>query len=186
MEADWEFEVGGNAPEIEAYWPGFVDLRLAPERARDLPEAGQFPALAQALSKLNAAGSPVWTTKCDFWPQLAPDEFDSGELDAASDFAAHAMGCYIDLLARSEKQWALPDAVEAECKRLCGLLRAVPLRCCRADFVVRRALIEPELIGLGITAYLTSCGKTSGEAALTLQLALAAFRDALYGESTLK
>jgi hypothetical protein len=30
MEADWEFEVGGDAPVIDALWPGFVDLRLSP------------------------------------------------------------------------------------------------------------------------------------------------------------
>ena len=27
MEADWEFEVGGEAPVIEASWEGFIDLR---------------------------------------------------------------------------------------------------------------------------------------------------------------
>ena len=27
------------------------------------------------------------------------------------------------------------------CKRVCSLLRAVPLRCCRADLVIRRAFI---------------------------------------------
>ncbi len=32
MEADWEFEVGGDAPVIEAHWPGFVDLRQNPEQ----------------------------------------------------------------------------------------------------------------------------------------------------------
>jgi hypothetical protein len=191
MEADWEFEVGPDAaglaaPVIDAYWPGFVDLRLAPERAWDLPEAGQFPALAEALARLNAAASPVWTSKCDFWPHLEPGEFDPDELDAPPACATHAMGCYIDLLPRSNGQWALPDAVEAECKRLCGRLRAVPLGCCRADLVVRRALTAPELMGLGITAYLISCGPSSVEAAATLQNALAAFRDALCGESTLE
>ena len=35
MEADWEFEVGGDAPVIEARWPGFVDLRRNPERAME-------------------------------------------------------------------------------------------------------------------------------------------------------
>jgi hypothetical protein len=71
MEADWEFEVGGDAtvpeaPIIDACWSGFVDLQSAPERARLLPEASQFPALADALVKLNGVGSPVWTSKCDF------------------------------------------------------------------------------------------------------------------------
>ena len=41
MEADWEFEVGGDAPVIEACWEGFIDLRKTPERARQLPEAAR-------------------------------------------------------------------------------------------------------------------------------------------------
>jgi hypothetical protein len=82
MEADWEFEVGGEAPVIEALWMGFVDLRQHPERARELPEAAGFPALAAALQALNAPGSPVWTSKCDTWPMVEPDQVDPGELDA--------------------------------------------------------------------------------------------------------
>ena len=30
MEADWELEIGGDAPVIEAHWTGFVDLRADP------------------------------------------------------------------------------------------------------------------------------------------------------------
>src|SRR5208337_4431139 len=97
MEADWEFEVGGNAPVIETHWPGFVDLRQNPERARQLPEAAQLPGLAEVLAKLNAVDSPVWTSKCDVWPHLEPDEFDPDELDAPPG-CSYAMGCYIDLL----------------------------------------------------------------------------------------
>ena len=128
---------------IEAHWPGFVDLRSSPERAWQLPEAAQLPALAEALAKLNAAASPVWTSKCDFWPRLEPDEFDPDELDAPPGCADHAMGCYIDLLPRSDRQWAQPAMAAAACKRVCGLLRAVPLRCCRVDLVIRRAFINP-------------------------------------------
>jgi hypothetical protein len=56
MEADWEFEVGPDAaglaaPVIDALWPGFVDLRRAPELAWHLPEAAQLPALAEASGK---------------------------------------------------------------------------------------------------------------------------------------
>jgi hypothetical protein len=118
MEADWEFEVGPDAaglaaPVIDALWPGFVDLRRAPELAWNLPEAAQLPALAEALAKLNAAASPVWTSKCDFWPNLEADEFDAGELDAPPGCLAHAMGCYIDLLPGSDQQWAQPAIAEA-------------------------------------------------------------------------
>ena len=38
MEADWEIEIGGDAPVIEAHWFGFVDLRIEPSRANELPE----------------------------------------------------------------------------------------------------------------------------------------------------
>ena len=73
MEADWEIEIGGGAPIIEAHWSGLVDLRVNPERARLLPEAQQLPALCHALVRLNAPASPVWTSKCDvFVPDHRP------------------------------------------------------------------------------------------------------------------
>jgi hypothetical protein len=179
MEADWEFEVGGDAPVIEAQWVGFVDLQRHPERAGNLPEVAQFPALGEALARLNAADSPVWTSKCDFWPHLEADEFDPDELDAPLGCTAHAMGCFIDLLPKSDQQWTQPAMAEKACGRVCGLLIAVPLRCCRADLVIRSAIITSDVMDLGITAYLTACGETPAAAANTLEAALAAFADAL-------
>jgi hypothetical protein len=185
MEADWEFEIGGDAPVIEVQWPGFVDLRQSPERSRQLPEDAQLPTLAEVLAKLNAVSSPVWTSKCGVWPRLEPDEFDPDELDAPSG-CTYAMGCYIDLLHRNDQQWVVPDMAAAACKQLCSLLRAVPLRCCRVDLIIRRAFITTELMGLGITACLSSCGESEGEATVALQAALAAFASALCGHSTLE
>jgi hypothetical protein len=176
MEADWEFEVGGDAPVIDACWTGLVDLQRAPEAAWNLPECVAFPALAEALTKLNAAASPVWSSKCDFWPSLEAGEFDLDELDAPADCAAHAVGCYIDLLPKIGWQQGL---AEAACKRFCGLLRAVPLRLCRTDLVIRRALIAAGEMDLGVTAYLTACGPSSVEAKLTLEAALTALTDAV-------
>jgi hypothetical protein len=183
MEADWEFEVGPDAtglaaPVIEALWAGFVDLRCHPERAKNLPEAAHFPKLAEALARLNSADSLVWTTKSDLWPHLEAGEFDPDEMDAPSCSATHAMGCYLDLLPRSDQQWALPEMADKACKRICGLLQAVPLGCCRADLVIRRAYITPDGMELGITAYLTSCGENPAAAAKTLEAALAALTDA--------
>ena len=191
MEADWEFEVGPDAaglaaPVIDALWPGFVDLRRAPERAWHLPEAAQLPALAEALAKLNAAASPFWTSKCDFWQRLEADELDAGELDATPGCIAHAMGCYIDLLPREDQGWAQPAIAEAVCKRVCSLLRAVPLGCSRADLVIRRAFITADRMDLGITAYLTSCGPSTAEAERKLAAALTALTDALRSHSTLE
>jgi hypothetical protein len=191
MEADWEFEVGGEAqvpaaPVIDALWPGFVDLRRTPELAWNLPESAELPALAEALVKLNGAVSPVWTSKCDFWPHLTSDQFDADELDAPPGCSAHAMGCYIDLLPKSARQWALPQMAAVDCKRVCGLLRPIPLRCCRVDLIIRRAFVTPDRLDLGITAYLTGCGSSSAEAARTLQTALSTFADALSGHPTLE
>ncbi len=179
MEADWEFEVGGDAPVIEAHWAGFVDLQHHPDHAKHLPEAAQFSALAEALARLNAADSLVWTSKCDFWPHLEPDEFDPDELDAPHGHTAHAIGCFIDLLPKSDQQWTQPKMAEKACKRACGLLRAVQLRCCRVDLVIRRAFITSGVMDLGITAYLTACGESPAAAAKTLEAAVAAFADAL-------
>ena len=176
MEADWELELGGDAPVIDAHWSGLVDLRSAPERAAELPEAMQQPGLAEALKKLNGAGSPVWTAKCDAWPVA---EFDVDELDAPRDAAWSAVACYIDLLSSDPDAWsALADA-EAWCKTACARLRAVPMRCCRVDLVVRRAVLRAGCEALGVTAYLTACGATDETAAESLRASLTAFADAI-------
>ncbi len=186
MEADWEFEIGGDAPVIEGYWPGLVDLRQAPEQARHLSEAAQFPALSDALVKLNAAASPVWTSKCDVWPLIDSADFDPDELDAPPESAAHGAGCYIDLLPRCDRQWPTPDVAATACKRICELLHAVPLRCCRVDLIIRSAFVTPDVDDLGITAYLTACGASRADAARALRDALDAFAGALCGHSTLQ
>jgi hypothetical protein len=186
MEADWEFEVGGDAPVIDACWSGFVDLRLAPERAWGLVEVGEVPALAAALERLNSPGSQVWTSKCDFWPELGRAEFDPDELDAPPGSSAHAVCCYVDILSRDDRRWPLPHLAEAACRHLCDLLATAPLRCCRIDLVIRRATIIPDRMELGVTAYVTACGSTPKQAMDALGTALAAFADALCAGSTLE
>ena len=198
MEADWEFEVGGDAPVIDALCPGFVDLRWTSQSAGDLaaristlPETAQLPCLGATLEKLNAEHSPVWTSKCDFWPALQAVEFDPDELDAPTGSSAHAVGCYIDLLPKGSQQWPFPDApasscMESSCIDLCNRLHSFPLRCCRVDLIVRRAQVAPGLVDLGITAYITASGHTSVEAIRTLEAALAVFADALGAPSTLQ
>jgi len=165
MEADWEFEIGGDAPVIDACWAGFVDLRWNADgerdlhaRIRSLAEVDQFPQLAGALERLNSQHSPVWTSKCDFWPVLVAGDFDPDEL----------------------------DKVAASCKDLCARLHAVPLRCCRVDLIIRRASIAADVWDTGITAYFTACGGTLAEAGLTLEATLDAFAGAIVPRSTLQ
>jgi hypothetical protein len=176
MEADWEVEIGGDAPVIQVRWSGFIDLRLSPERAPQLPEAAQLPALADTLIRLNASSSPVWTSKCDVWH---PDTFDPDELDAPPGERNCFVACYIDLLPRDHQPWPGHLDAVAACKTLCARLRAVALRRCRVDLIVRRACIAPGPLDLGVTAYFTACGLTPAAAATALASALAAFVDSL-------
>ncbi|MGA8088894.1 MAG: hypothetical protein WCA10_16580 [Terracidiphilus sp.] len=176
MEADWEFEVGGDAPIIEAHWPGFVDLREDLRRAAELTEARLLQGLADALVRMNATNSPVWTSKTDVFD---PGRLDADELDATREEAQHAIACYVDLLMRSDQQWNSQFKAEQSCREVCARLREIPLRCCRVDLVVRRALIEPERDDLGATAYLTACGRTDCDARSRLAECLAAFAAAI-------
>jgi len=176
MEADWEIELGVEAPVIDACWRGFVDLRMTPARVRELAEVRQLPALSDVLLRLNGPTSSLWTAKCDVWTPASVDRY---ELDALPEQATAAKACYVDLLPRTTGQWPGPEQVGEICARLCAALRAVPLRCCRADLIVRSAQLAPETEGLGITAYLTACGPSEAGAMLTLAGALVAMADSL-------
>jgi hypothetical protein len=176
MEADWEFEVGNDAPVIEAYWPGFVDLRADPNRVAELTEARQLPGLADALVRLNATNSPLWTSKTDVFD---PGSIDADELDATSEEAQHIIACYVDLLMRNDQQWNLPFKAERFCRTLCVRLHEMQLRCCRVDLVIRRAHVRPDLNDLGATAYLTACGRSASDASARVAECLAAFAAAI-------
>jgi hypothetical protein len=186
MEADWEFEIGGKGPVIEALWPGFIDLQLNPGRACQLPETVEFPALAAALDQLNDKASPVWTSKCGVWTESNPDSFDPDEFDAPGGSTGHVSGCYIDVLAKDVEQWLSPEQVAVSCKTWCKQLRDLPQRCCRADLIIRRAYIASGRFDLGVTAYLTACGESVTEAGDTLQKITRWFAHVLCGSSTLQ
>jgi hypothetical protein len=179
MEADWGFEIGGDAPVIEARWPGFVDLREHPHRAGELAEARQLPGLKDALARLNAKNSPVWTSKSDVFEAGA---IDPDELDATREEAQCAIACYVDLLMRSDQAWNFPFKAEQSCRALCERLREIPLGCCRVDLVVRRANIHPDLNDLGATAYFTACGRSESDAKARLAECLSVFTAAVTTE----
>lgn len=172
MEADWEVEIGGDAPVIDACWKDLVDLRRTPELAAELPEARQFPALAGLLVQLNSESSPFRTSKCDVW---SPEGFDPDELDAQREDEKCAFACYIDLLPRRDLRWSSPEEAVAASRVICERLHNEPLRCCRADLVIRQAHIAPDREDLGITAYLMACGSTLAAAQAMLESALGAF-----------
>lgn len=176
MECDWEIDVGVGSPVIDAAWEGYIDLRADSNRVADVGETAQFPALSEALIRLNSTSSPVWTAKCDIWPVEA---FDADEMNADRDTADSALGCYIDLLPCDPQMFSTFDAASAWCGRLCRQLQPLPARQCRADAVLRRAFLTPESVGLGVTTYVTACGSTQIEAATVLSNALALLADSV-------
>jgi len=180
MEADWEVEVGGGAPVIDALWPGFVDLRRFPERMGEIAETADFPPLAALLLALNAAGSPVWTAKCDVWE---PEADALAASDGASGKAPVALACYVDMLPRQGTVFAQWEQAEAFCKEWVARLarplqRLEPLPESRVDLIVRQALAG-QAEGFGVTAYLSAAGGDRAMASEALAAALVAFANAI-------
>jgi hypothetical protein len=160
MEADWELEIGGDAPVIEGHWSGFIDLRSHPEKVSEISECQDLPGLTGALLTCNGVDSPVWTSKTDVF---LPERVDRHEMNAHENESSAAIACYIDLLPRVRGAWGDTQRAEEFCRRLCACLAARPIRCCRVDVVVRTAIVGEDT-ELGVTAYVTACGASLPEA----------------------
>lgn len=168
MEADWEVEIGGGAPVIEALWSGFIDLRHDDEQAMELvaeiSEAAAFPPLSALLLALNAPDSPVWTSKCDMW-EAAPN----------------ALAIYIDMLPHEAVVFADRQSAEDFCREHISRLAVISAECdldCGIDLVIREAVAN-QAEGFGITAYLSARGADRAAAAAGLAAVMACFADAL-------
>ena len=185
MDADWEVEIGGGAPVIEAEWPGFVDLRSYPERVSEIAEAAACSPLTALLLAMNAATSPLWTSKCDVW------EPEPG-----------ALACYIDMLPVEGRVFADWKRAEAFCRQYVTRLNSKRSggpgsgseRASEDSItlVVRQA-VAGKAEGFGITTYLTAKAVDPGDAVAVLRCVMATFANALplamppaTGGSTLK
>jgi len=160
VDADWEVEIGGGAPVIEALGPGWIDLRNHPECIDEISEVAALPALGALLLALNGKDSQVWTSKCDVW---AP--------------APETLACYVDLLPVEGIVFAQWQQAKAYCRECVGRMAGIELPNCSVELVVRAA-IAGEAEGFGITAYLSSKDAGLG-AASALAAGMAAFADAL-------
>lgn len=172
MEADWSVEIGRDLPVIEGSWRGFVDLRRAPERFKSVEEAGQHPALRDALLALNGDMSPLFTTKCDAWP-LAAAEIDADEFASSSQTAVGGFACYIDVLDRDAARFASFEFHERRARVIAAILRKMGVARSRAEIVVRRALLR-DTSGYGLTLYAAGCGGDEAEAYSAWNAALGA------------
>lgn len=156
MEADWDVEIGRDVPSIIVPWEGFFDLREGPCTTAQIPEAVSHPALDEALIKLNANESPVFTSKCDVW-NLEREEIDSYEFGARPKHAFSGLASYIDVLLRDPEKFQSFQFHEQLVRWISEKLRAVELTNGRTDLVVRPATIH-SASGFGITVYAAGCG----------------------------
>jgi hypothetical protein len=167
MDIDWEVEIGGGAPVIEAHWPGFIDLPAHPESINEIAEASAFPPLADLLIKLNTPTSPVWTSKCDVWQ---PEQ--------------GGLACYVDLIPKDESAFSEWKRVEGLCRALTSQMIADDESDCSATvmLIVRQAMAD-QAEGFGITAYFSA---DVGSPEIVIIRAMVAFSNAIQSKAFLQ
>ena len=140
MQADYSVELGPDDPVLELPWHSddatvrYYDLKGRPELVRNIPEARDNPELAAFLSRINAAGFPLQTAKCDAWC--------SHEISAEEEIfgATCKFISYIDVLFASEAPRTSFAQHEALVKKLCDLLHHVPEMAAAVELIIRRCL----------------------------------------------
>jgi hypothetical protein len=165
IETNWSDAASGLA---------WVDLRADDEtqssRIAALPEAAQSPALARALTLLNAPHGLLITTKCDRW---VLNDAERAELADLLDAPVAACGCgvYIDVLMAHavpmtdfllHEEWARTTA------RRCA---ALTIEDARLELVVRPAH-KDAVWGYGLTVYCYTGGADDARPEAVLDKAL--------------
>jgi len=145
MQADFSVELGGDAPALEIPWRSddpdvrYYDLKSHPELVHQIPEAIAYPELGSFLLRINAAGFPLATAKCDVWSssEVAPEEEIFGDRKFVS---------YIDLIFVDEKDRCSFEKHEAFAKELCRLLDHAPEIAATVELVIRHCYYHQENI----------------------------------------
>jgi hypothetical protein len=143
MQADFSVELGSDAPALEIPWRSndpqvrYYDLKSNPELVQQIPEALAYPELASFLSRINAAGFPLATAKCDVWSssEVAPEEEVFGDRKFVS---------YIDLVFIDQEDRCSFEKHEAFVKELCRLLSYAPEIAATVELVIRHCYYHQE------------------------------------------
>jgi len=136
MQADFSVELGREAPALEIPWRSddpsvrYYDLKSHPELVQLIPEAVAYPEMGSFLSRINAAGFPLATEKCDVWSssKVAPEEEIFGDRKFVS---------YIDLVFVDQGDRCSFEKHEAFAKELCRLLSYAPEIAATVELVIR-------------------------------------------------
>ena len=141
----------------------FLNLRAEPFDVAEVAETDQYPALRRALRSLNAARSPVFTSKCDVWT-LSPEEGGEKlellrlELDLDDAEVAFGLSSYIDVLWRERTVFASPHVASERLARLTRRAARLPHAEAAFEAVLRPAVVDFQgpLEGFGATLYVTA------------------------------
>jgi hypothetical protein len=136
MHADFSVELGRDAPALEIPWRSddplvrYYDLKTHPELVFHIPEATAYPELGAFLSRINAAGFPLATVKCDAWSstEVAPEEEIFGDRKFVS---------YVDLVFVDQGDRYSFEKHEGFVKELCSLLGHAPEIAATVELVIR-------------------------------------------------
>jgi hypothetical protein len=137
MHADFSVELGRDDAALELPWSStdpavrYHDLKTHPELLQQIPEAMAYPELGAFLARINAAGFPLATAKCDAWQsrEVTPEEEIFGDRKFVS---------YIDLVFEGAAERCSFEKHEAFAKDLCRLLSQAPEIPAAVEVVIRR------------------------------------------------
>lgn len=145
MHADFSVELGRDDPALELPWSStdphvrYYDLKNHPELVQQIPEVLAHPELGSFLARINAAGFPLATAKCDAWSsrEVAPEEEIFGDRKFVS---------YIDLVFVNEADRCSFGQHEAFAKELCRLLGHAPEIAATVELVIRHCYYHQEKV----------------------------------------
>ncbi|HEY2233276.1 MAG TPA: hypothetical protein VGK01_07335 [Candidatus Angelobacter sp.] len=143
MQADFSVDLGRDAPALEIPWHSndpqvrYYDLKSHPELMQQIPEAQAYPELASFLGRINAAGLPLATAKCDVWSsrEVAPEEEIFGDRKFVS---------YIDLVFVDQEDRCSFEKHEVLVRELCRLLFHAPEIPATVELVIRHCYYHRE------------------------------------------
>ena len=185
MQADYEIELGPDAPALEVPWRSsdgssrYFDLRARPELLLEISEAAGNPELGRFLSAVNAPRSHFQSAKCDSW---LSDEITEAEqiYEARWKFASYVDLFFADLAAQMDLTRNRTFSA-----KLAELLGKAPDVSAAAEFMVRRCYFhrtgDMNLSddGFCITFYLTGYGDDEDQAQRRWAIGLELVQNAL-------
>ena len=196
MHADYSVELGKDDPALELPWssgdgaPRYYDVKQHPDLVLQIPEAVSSPELCAFLTRINAAGFPLQTAKCDLWysREILPEE---EIFDAAGKFVSYIDLVFAEDAAKSaEGSRAIARRLnleqhEALAKDLCTLLKRAPEIAATVGLVIRRCYFRQEGNreksddGFCITTYVSGFGADEAEARQSWSIAITLVQNAL-------